>query len=187
MHREKLYNKNPLAASAQFNKGVQGTQSGTWMKKLADWTNPKSEGSDYAESGVSQSSVARIFNRYDRPSEETGEPDGTLDATELKTFLKDLGMPADSAAVESVIQDMDEDGNGIISLTEFTKWWKKHDVTYVLKWDNGTPESLLSASGGRVPGRPNFVNADYFKQDQNGKDITSCYFKINDGSDKSEI
>ncbi len=182
--KEKLYNKNPLAASAQFNKGVQGTQSGTWMKKLADWTNPKSEGSDYAESGVSQSSVARIFNRYDRPSEETGEPDGTLDATELKTFLKDLGMPADSAAVESVLQDMDEDGNGIISLTEFTKWWKKHDVTYVLKWDNGTPESLLSASGGRVPGRPNFVNADYFKQDQNGKDITSCYFKINDGSDK---
>ena len=47
--KEKMYSKNPLAASAQFNKGVQGTQSGTWMKKLADWTNPKNEGSDYAE------------------------------------------------------------------------------------------------------------------------------------------
>lgn len=93
-------------------------------------------------------------------------------------------MPSDSGAVEAVLADMDEDGNGIISLTEFTKWWKKHDVTYVLKWDNGTPESLLSSSGGRVPGRPSFTEVEYFKQDNAGKDITSCYFKINDGSDK---
>jgi len=181
-----MYSKNPLAASAQFNKGVQGTQSGTWMKKLADWTNPKNEGSDYAETGVSQSSVARIFDRYDRPN-NNGEKDGTLDSAELKVFLQDLGMPSDKAAVKAVLEDMDQNNDNTISLVEFTQWWKKHDVTYVLKWDNGTPESLLSATGGRVPGRPQYVNSEYFKQNSDGTDITSVYFKINDGSEPETL
>ena len=37
--KDKTWGANPLAASATFNKGVQGTQSSTWMKKLAEWTN----------------------------------------------------------------------------------------------------------------------------------------------------
>ena len=102
----------------------------------------------YSESGVSKSSVKRMFNRYDL------DGNGTLSYEELKHFLKDMGMPYDKHAVTTAMVEVDKDNNGNISLSEFKEWWLTHKVTYVLKRDAGTPESSLVSTGGRLPGKP---------------------------------
>ena len=174
--KEKDWGGNPLAASMTFNKGVSGTQSTTWMKKLAEWTNPTDgpgKGSDetYSENGVSKQSVKRMFERYDK------DRSGSLDIKELKDFLKDLGMPSDTHAVDEVMRDMDTDADQQVNLGEFTRWWLKHEVTFVLKRDQGTPESSLALTGGRVPGKP------YYNMSYTSKDERSVTFRVGDDSD----
>ena len=160
--KDKSWGTNPLAASATFNKGVQGTQSSTWMKKLAEWTNPAEDGNGgeekYSQSGVSEGSVKRMFDRYD------ANGDGDLGYDELKHFLKDMGMPHDNHAIQAAMMEVDKNNDGHIKFDEFKDWWSTHKITYVLKRDAGTPESSLASTGGRLPGKPYYC-VDYTLQD----------------------
>ena len=73
---------------------------------------------------------------------------GLLDNHELRSFLKDMGMPYDDDGVETCLRELDEDGNGKVDLNEFiTKFWNKHVVSYVVKRDAGTTDAMLAVTG----------------------------------------
>ena len=142
--------KNPLRASAQIS-ATSG--KGEWFKQINEWatgTSAKGEGDDgsgpgYGESGVGSETVARIFARYD--TDRTGQ----LDTTELRAFLKDMGVPHDDDAVDACLVELDSNDDRQVSLAEFTAYWKQHVVSYIVKRDAGTSDAALAALGGRLP------------------------------------
>jgi Ca2+-binding EF-hand superfamily protein len=136
--------KNPLRASAQISATSTG---GDWFKQLNDWASTKSkDGADYAEGGVGSSTVKRMFDRYDV------DGSGQLDTHELRSFLKDMGMPYDDDGVDACLIELDSNDDGKVSLNEFiTKFWNKHVVSYIVKRDAGTTDAMLAMTGGRVP------------------------------------
>ena len=73
---------------------------------------------------------------------------GLLDNHELRSFLKEMGMPYDDDGVETCLRELDEDGNGKVDLNEFiTKFWNRHVVNYVVKRDAGTTDAMLAVTG----------------------------------------
>ena len=142
--------KNPLRASAQ----ISATSSkGEWFKQINEWATGTSasvqggdgSGLDYGESGVGSETVARVFARYDTDDSKQ------LDTTELRAFLKDMGVPFDDDAVDACLLELDSNDDRRVSLAEFTAYWKQHVVSYIVKRDAGTSDAALAALGGRLP------------------------------------
>ena len=78
---------------------------------------------------------------------------GLLDNHELRSFLKEMGMPYDDDGVETCLRELDEDGNGKVDLNEFiTKFWNRHVVNYVVKRDAGTTDAMLAVTGESMRG-----------------------------------
>jgi len=140
--------RNPLRASAQ----ISATGTGDWFKQLNDWAQDKTEGgSDYAEGGVGKSTVRRVFDRYDV------DGSGQLDTHELRSFLRDMGMPCDDDGVDACLIELDSNDDGKVDYEEFVdKFWNRHAVSYVVKRDAGTTDAALSSTGGRIPGKGRF-------------------------------
>ena len=52
---------------------------------------------------------------------------GSIDPTELRILMVELGKPSDDAAIQTMLAELDEDGDGDISLDEFRSWWLKSE------------------------------------------------------------
>lgn len=89
------------------------------QKMLGDWT-----GHHEADKGVS---VDIAFAKYD--SDKTG----TIDAKELETVLKDLGVEVSEERVREAFSVLDHNGDGEISYEEFCRWWRRDEVVYTIK------------------------------------------------------
>merc|ERR1711988_1467463 len=50
---------------------------------------------------------------------------GFMDASELADLLKDIGLNFKKSEVEAIEQQLDKSGDGVISQSEFIKWYKK--------------------------------------------------------------
>lgn len=72
-------------------------------------------------------SIDNIFAKYDR------NQSGDIDAQELALVLEDLGVDPTPERISAAFQMIDTDHDGTISFEEFAKWWRKQEVTYILK------------------------------------------------------
>ena len=61
--------------------------------------------------------VARSFARFD------ADASGTMDASELQAFLFELGHSYSRGEVQAMVEELDTDHSGDISLQEFAVWW----------------------------------------------------------------
>lgn len=61
--------------------------------------------------------VEPLFKKYDKDNS------GAIDKGELASLCKDLGVPLDDAQLNAAIADLDVNNDGVIDLSEFSKWW----------------------------------------------------------------
>lgn len=81
------------------------------------------------------------FDRYDVDNSSY------IELPEFKTLLEELGVPATEERLAAYMEEFDTDNDGKVSFKEFTRWWNKTDVQYVLKRDHGkTEDSVTSLS-----------------------------------------
>lgn len=60
-------------------------------------------------------SLLQVFQKYDADSS------GTLDATELRHALRELGVPVKKDEAAKIVRQIDKDGDGLLSIAEFLK------------------------------------------------------------------
>ena len=60
---------------------------------------------------------------------------------ELRELFRDLGVPTSGDDFEQAVSELDTDRSGTVSFDEFRAWWHLGTVTYVLKRDDGVPDS----------------------------------------------
>ena len=48
-------------------------------------------------------------------------------------MLEDLGVEASEERLANAFSVLDTNGDGVISFDEFASWWRRDEVTYVLK------------------------------------------------------
>ena len=92
----------------------------TINKLLSDWAGNH----DDSGGGVS---IELAFAKYDR------NHSGDIDAAELALMLEDLGVEASEERLANAFSVLDTNGDGVISFDEFASWWRRDEVTYVLK------------------------------------------------------
>ena len=63
--------------------------------------------------------LSRLFREID------DDGSGCLDRDEVRELLHKLNMSADNEKLDSIMHEMDADGEGEIELQEFMWWWKK--------------------------------------------------------------
>ncbi|KAG5189304.1 hypothetical protein JKP88DRAFT_302157 [Tribonema minus] len=125
-------------AAPKGNGGLKGDQRVAAM--LSQWT--KAERAE--DRGVS---VAKAFARYDR------DGSGAIDPVELGNLLEDLGVNPTEERLHAAFGEFDLDRDGLISLDEFEAWWRRDEVTYVIKRDEGTCSREVEA-GVDIPAQP---------------------------------
>jgi Ca2+-binding EF-hand superfamily protein len=100
---------------------VTNTRNKAFVENMMnDWTH-----AHYLNDGGV--SIDMIFAKYDR------NQSGDIDAQELALVLEDLGVEPTPERISAAFQAIDTDQDGTISFEEFAKWWRKQEVTYILK------------------------------------------------------
>ena len=89
-------------------------------RMLVEWAGSHSE----VDGGVS---IEKVFQKYDRDSS------GTIDSAELAVVLTDLGIEVTEEHLSEAFKELDENGDGVISFDEFSKWWRREEVLYTIK------------------------------------------------------
>lgn len=95
------------------NKAFTDKMLGEWAGALGD-----------DEGGVS---VRAAFDKYDR------DQSGSIDSSELKSMLEDLGVEASEERLADAFDILDKNKDGVISYEEFGRWWRRDAVSYTLK------------------------------------------------------
>ena len=90
-------------------------------ERAAKWSEVTGGGGDEE---MQMEEVRELFDEID---EDGG---GSLDKEELRELLEKLGMDVDDEKVDSVMLEMDADGEGTVELQEFLWWWKKAGSEY---------------------------------------------------------
>ena len=127
---EKKKGKKTLSASDRdkMKKGMTGitnAQAGGANAKARDArANLREEAEALAKEAESKSllddrEVKMLFRAAD-----TDDGGGTLNVTEVKQLLIKLGMDVTDETVTAVLEEMDPDGDGEVTLGEFLIWWK---------------------------------------------------------------
>ena len=62
--------------------------------------------------------------------------DGTLDVTELRALAMSLGVTADDE-LRSAVAQMDDDGDGEVSVEEFLRWWEQQAEEHKKRTEGG--------------------------------------------------
>lgn len=101
------------------------------------------------------------FERYDV------DRSSFIELPEFKTLLEELGVPATEERLAAYMEEFDTDSDGKISFQEFTRWWNKTDVQYVLKRDSGRQDrsesglvSSSTSSTQRLPAMTSVLTAN---------------------------
>lgn len=122
---------------------VTNTRTESFVNKLmGDWTHAHEE----KDGGVS---IEAVFARYDK------DRSGDIDSSELALVLEELGVDVTEERLTQAFETLDANGDGIISFEEFATWWRREEVSYVLKRsDEIQPASrrALSTTNLSVPG-----------------------------------
>jgi len=61
--------------------------------------------------------IKTVFQQYDK------DKSGTIDKSELRVVATQMGVDMDEAAIHNMMQDLDTNRDGVISLMEFSMWW----------------------------------------------------------------
>jgi Ca2+-binding EF-hand superfamily protein len=107
------------------------------QKMLGDWAG--SHGED--DGGVS---LEMAFAAYDK------NQNGEIDASELALLLEDLGVEVTEERLRDAFALFDDNKDGVISFEEFARWWRRDDVSYVIKRSEAV--APLSQSGSLAVG-----------------------------------
>ena len=95
-------------------------------------------GKGYGKVFAAFGKLANAFNPLAYPAEEVNKMEetfrtidvdgsGEIDATELKLLMVELNKPSDDDTIAEMCLALDTDGDGTISLEEFTQWWLKSE------------------------------------------------------------
>lgn len=106
---------------------------------LGDWAHSHGEN----DGGVS---IEAAFAKYDR------DRSGDIDASELALMLEDLGVEVSDERLSEAFALLDANGDGIISYQEFGQWWRRDEVTYVIKRSEEILPSGYTTGGGATRG-----------------------------------
>jgi Ca2+-binding EF-hand superfamily protein len=90
-------------------------------ERAAKWSEVTGGG---GEEEMQMEEVRELFDEID---EDGG---GSLDKDELRELLEKLGLEVTDEKVDSVMLEMDADGEGAVELQEFLWWWKKAGKEY---------------------------------------------------------
>ena len=80
------------------------------------------------------------FYKYDK------DGSGAIDKAELAKMSADLGDPLDDEQLELALKDLDLNGDGVVDLDEFKRWYFSGKKTYsstkrnMLKYQHGMAE-----------------------------------------------
>lgn len=129
LSHEALQARSKPASNGGGRKGIGGgpTSDDQITRILKEWAQ---------ETSVDDGSVdfRAKFDRYDV------DRSGFIELPEFKTLLEELGVPATDDRLAAYLDEFDTNSDGKISFPEFTRWWSRTDVQYVLKRDLGRPD-----------------------------------------------
>lgn len=76
------------------------------------------------------------------------DPDlvSSADARELESVLADLGVTVTNERLSAAFALLDANGDGVISYEEFAAWWKRDEVSYLLKRSESLPFRLKTTA-----------------------------------------
>lgn len=119
---------SPLGFGAQFKLQAVAAEEVEKSKAMAvEEDAAKAKAAEMIESGAAvlsrvcerldglEISLLQIFQKYDKDST------GTLDATELRQGLRELGIPIRKDEATKIVRQIDKDGDGSLSISEFLK------------------------------------------------------------------
>lgn len=86
--------------------------------RLADARERLVEGI-FATINSGREAIEQVFKSFDK------DESGTIEINELRDVAKELGHEITEEELQIVFDEIDENKDGKISLTEFTKWWIK--------------------------------------------------------------
>lgn len=118
-----------LQARSKQTKGAKGATNDDQITRiLKEWAQ---------ETSLDEGTVdfRAKFDRYDVDKSEF------IDLPEFRTLLEELGVPPSDERLAAYMAEFDTDKDGKISFAEFTRWWNKTDVQYVLKRDSGRKDT----------------------------------------------
>lgn len=117
-------------------------------RMLGDWAQNHGE----QDGGVS---IEAAFAKYDK------DCSGSIDASEFHVMLTDLGVEVSEERLREAFAVLDCNGDGIIDFAEFSQWWRRDDVTYVVKRSEEVlAQTVIGAGGaGRSTGNAEPINA----------------------------
>lgn len=141
-------------------------------KMLGKWAN------SHMEEGVS---VEKAFRYYDRDESQT------IDSSELKSLLEDLGVEATNDRLREAFNDLDANGDGVITYQEFLNWWHRDEVLCVLKRSEPIRPITLSrekvtTSNLRSTGATNIFLATIHEEASGSVDVPQTGLKPNSES-----
>jgi hypothetical protein len=82
------------------------------------------------------------------PSAFVRNHDGTIDPSEFEYLLHDLGVEVTEERLNEAFVKFDENKDGKISFDEFSKWWRRDDVSYTLKRSHAIEPTVPSSING---------------------------------------
>lgn len=87
--------------------------------------------------GMEEKDVKPIFAKYDK------DGSGAIDKDELAGMSAELGNPLDDEQLETALKDLDLNGDGVIDIDEFKRWYFSGMKSY-----SSTKRSMLKFAGG---------------------------------------
>ncbi|GBG25712.1 Calmodulin [Hondaea fermentalgiana] len=110
----------------------------SWNKVVGEWAqDPRME----TKGGVSDATLRKTFMRYDK------NVDGKMDAQELAELFGDLGLRVQGPSFTEAMQELDTNGDGVVSYTEFANWWRRPEMTHVLLHREAVGKSAAATAG----------------------------------------
>lgn len=119
---------SPLGFSSPFKLQAMALEEAEKSKALAlEEARKRAAAAEAIESGAAilsricerldgmEISLLRVFQKYDADSS------GSLDATELRQALRELGIPVRKDEAAKIVRQIDRDGDGVLSIAEFLK------------------------------------------------------------------
>eukprot|EP01043_Picozoa_sp_COSAG02_P072830 COSAG02_NODE_13901_length_1332_cov_274.264396_1_plen_373_part_10 len=119
---------SPLGLTSQFKLQALALEEAEKGKAVAAEQEAKrAQAAEAIESGAAllsricerldgmEISLLQVFQKYDTDSS------GSLDATELRQALRELGVPIRKDEAAKIVRQIDKDGDGVLSIAEFLK------------------------------------------------------------------